>query len=298
MVQELSSSTEPLVWFITGCSSGFGEEIALEALKRGDQVIASARQPLSRLDNLAEAGAHIMECDVTIPSQDMKTIAEGAEKIYGRIDVLVNNAGYGHFGSLEELGPEGLLTQFQTNLFGTANATSAFLPLMRRRRSGTVVITGSRSGMRLVPMLGAYGISKAATNAYGETLAKEVAQFNIRVLTTVPGGFHTSGYAGNPVPPPMPGPGYEDYAPTIERFRGMVKSLPGSQLGDPVKYATLLCDVATGDGKPSVRPWPERLVIGSDAAVDVREMFARWEASMQEYEDLGKSTDSRAYPSL
>lgn len=149
--------------------------------------------------------------------------------------------------------------------------------------------------------------------AYGETLAKEVAPFNIRVLPLIPGGFHTHGKGGNPVTPPPPGPGFEDYMPLYKWFKKLAEGLGGTQIGDPDKFATLIVDVVRGegimlegnreaeaedgnrdekiDGEGRVRPWPERLVVGSDAIADIKATFKSWEQSMDEYGDLARSTD-------
>ncbi|KAF8310195.1 NAD(P)-binding protein [Clavulina sp. PMI_390] len=290
-----AAASRELVWFITGCSTGFGKLITFEVLKRGDKVIATNRGDLSRLDDLKQAGAHVMECDVTAPHDTMKEVARIAEGVYGRIDVVVNNAGTAKLGTLEELGPDGLLDQFKINFFGTASVNSAFLPYMRQRRSGTIVVTGSRSGLRIAPLLGAYGTSKAATNAYGETLAKEVAPFGIRVLTLIPGGFFTD---GNTASPTLDTHHIDDYQALHDRMNAIMKVFPGSQPNDPTKYAPLLVDVVRGEGVMrdetkggELRPWPERLVIGSDAVLDARRMFSSWEKSIEEYGDLARFAD-------
>lgn len=133
--------------------------------------------------------------------------------------------------------------------------------------------------------------------AYGETLAKEVAPFNIRVLTVIPGGFFTEGTTGSPA---LITHTYEDYAPLHDTMNKVIKALPGSQLGDPNKYAEVICDVVRGEGlmrdekaEGGVRPWPGRLPVGSDAVLEARTTYQSWEKTFEDYGDLIKSTDMR-----
>lgn len=293
------ASSEQKVWFITGCGTGFGKLLTREALKRGDKVISTGRGDLSRLDDLKEAGAHVMECDVTAPHEEMKEVAKKALAVYGRIDVLFNNAGYGLLGTIEELGPDKLLEQYKVNVFGLSNVTTAFLPHFRERRSGTIVVTGSRSGVRVMPGLSAYGTSKAAANSFGEHLAAELTPFNIRVLTVIPGGFFTEGTTGIPSAPECTIP---DYQPLHDAFAKIIKTLPGTQLGSPSKYAEIVVDVIRGEGimrdekrEGGVRPWPERLPLGSDAVLDARKTFKSWEATFTEWMDVISSTDLKPF---
>ncbi|TFY74092.1 hypothetical protein EWM64_g9920 [Hericium alpestre] len=145
---------EPLVWLITGTSSGLGRLLTLEALLRGDKVIATARtRSVCKLDELKKAGAAILELEVTAPLEELHALAKKAVAIYGRVDVLVNNAGYFHVAALEEATPQETMEQFNTNIFGGLNMCRAFLPYMRPRRTGTVVWLGSIGGWMCVLLI-------------------------------------------------------------------------------------------------------------------------------------------------
>ncbi|KAJ3562735.1 hypothetical protein NP233_g9391 [Leucocoprinus birnbaumii] len=160
----MASISTPLVWLITGTSSGIGRLLAIAALNRGDKVIATARaRSVSQLDDLKERGAETLELDVTASIPDLQTAAAKAIRIYGKIDVLVNNAGYILVGAIEENSPEETLNQFNTNVFGALNVSRAFLPYMRERRTGTVIFIGSIGGWRSVPNAGLYAATKWTT---------------------------------------------------------------------------------------------------------------------------------------
>lgn len=174
------------VWFITGCSSGFGKSIALRALSYGDKVIATARNP-AKLDDLKQAGVDTLAFDVTAPLPDLKSSAEKAFNLYGRIDYLINNAGYNATGGLEELTPEETQAQFNTNVFGLLNTTRAFLPYMRKARSGVIANFSSVGAWRGVSGVGLYCASKWCVSGLSETMTQELAEFGIKVVCIEPG---------------------------------------------------------------------------------------------------------------
>jgi len=292
------------VWFITGCSTGMGKTIARAALKRGDKVIATARN-IAKLNDLKADGASVMELDVTVEFDAIKAKAKEAEAIYGRVDVVVNNAGFAAVSPVEELGGEGFVIQYKVNVFGVVNVTNAFLPYMRTRKEGTIIMMGSRSGWRKLKMLGAYSSSKAAVNILGEILALEVAPFNIRVLTVVAGGIATDGQSGkaslrSEATSHPDFVGIDDYAPMHDLLEEYSNTLEGKQLGDPVKVAEVILDVVRGEGvmktaDGGLREWPERLVLGSDAEYDIRNTVKSHEKGMEEWHDVLVSTDRRKF---
>src|SRR5271169_664807 len=152
------------VWLVTGANSGFGAEFVHQILARGDKVIATGRNP-AKLAVLSDTKAHLLKLDVTSPLQELQAIAKEAASVYGRIDVLVNNAGYIEMGTIEETTPERTFQQFNTNVFGLLNVTRAVLPYMRERRSGAVVNIGSIGGWGGIAGAGLYCATKAVVSS-------------------------------------------------------------------------------------------------------------------------------------
>ncbi len=180
------------VWFITGASRGFGREWAQAALERGDQVAATARD-ITTLDGLVKAfGDNVLpiELDVTDRAADFAAVAAAHER-FGRLDIVVNNAGYGHFGFIEELSENEMRTQIETNVFGALWVTQAALPFLRQQRSGRILQVSSLAGVTAFQGLGAYNASKWALEGFSEALAREVASFGIKVTIIEPGPFGT-----------------------------------------------------------------------------------------------------------
>ena len=179
-------------WFITGTSRGFGREWAIAALERGDRVAASARQ-LAALDGLVERYGDAvlpLALDVTDRAADFAAV-QRAHDAFGRLDVVVNNAGYGQFGMVEELSEDEVRAQLETNFFGALWVTQAALPLLRAQRGGHIVQVSSIGGISAFPTVGAYHASKWALEGLSQALAQEVREFNIHVTLVEPGGFAT-----------------------------------------------------------------------------------------------------------
>jgi NAD(P)-dependent dehydrogenase (short-subunit alcohol dehydrogenase family) len=180
------------VWFITGASKGFGREWTQAALERGDRVAATARRPADLEALEAEHGDSLLalELDVTDRSGDFAAVQRAAEH-FGRLDIVVNNAGYGHFGMVEELSEADVRTQMETNFFGALWVTQAALPIMRAQQSGHILQVSSIGGITAFPMTGAYHASKWALEAFSQSLSREVAGMGIHVTLIEPGGFAT-----------------------------------------------------------------------------------------------------------
>jgi NAD(P)-dependent dehydrogenase (short-subunit alcohol dehydrogenase family) len=168
------------VWLITGCSSGFGAALVKEALGRGFAVIATARNP-AKIADLKDAGAATLALDVTKPLPELKKIAEEAFNIYGRIDYLINNAGFSQVGGLEELTPEETQAQFDTNIFGVLNVNRAFFPYLRKARSGVVANLSSVGAWRGYAGVGLYCASKWCLSGLSESMTLEMKEFGIKV---------------------------------------------------------------------------------------------------------------------
>ena len=215
------------VWFITGTSRGFGREWAIAALERGDKVAATARDTAT-LDDLAEKYGDALlaiQLDVTDRDADFAAVKQAHEH-FGRLDIVVNNAGYGHFGFIEELTEQEARAQIETNLFGALWITQAALPYLRAQRSGHIIQVSSIGGITAFQNVGIYHASKWALEGFSQSLAQEVAPFGIHVTLIEPGGFSTD-WAGSSSKRSTPLPDYEEVHEEAERARSQRVSRPG-----------------------------------------------------------------------
>ncbi|KAL4812091.1 hypothetical protein BDW67DRAFT_189025 [Aspergillus spinulosporus] len=280
----------PLVWLITGTSSGFGREFVAQLLSRGDKVIATARI-LSKISDLGQLGPDVvtLELDVTASQKELNEKAAESIQAFGRVDVLVNNAGFVKFGFLEDLSGDDYLKQFTTNVFGPINVTRAFLPHFRSQKSGTIVNIGSMSAWETYPGVGAYSASKAALRYATEALAQELAPTGIKTLLVEPGQFRTE----------LLGPSNSMFVETeILEYQGAAnasfgafRSAHGRQRGDPVKGVARIIDVVKGEGEASGREWSGELVLGPDAVGAIRKKCDKMLRLLHEWEGLSSSTD-------
>jgi len=271
----------PLTWFITGCSSGFGEQFVHSILARGDKVIATARRPES-ITHLEEAGAAVLQLDVTDDQASIDALMGKALGIYGSIDVLVNNAAYVSIGTWEELKYEDFLAQFNTNVFGTINVTRALLPHFRQRRSGTVVFIGSLSGWIGHPGAGAYAGTKFALEGMVESLQQEVSPFGICTLLMEPGRFRTKLLSSQNMKKVQPI--VADYSELSKATIAGLEQEDRKQPGDPVKFVEHVLDLVRGEGIAKGREVPFRLPLGKDVYEEVKrkceetlKLLANWE---------------------
>ncbi|KAF7980284.1 hypothetical protein HWV62_39051 [Athelia sp. TMB] len=261
--------SKQLVWLITGTSAGFGRLLTLAALERGDKVIATARaRSMPQLSDLKAAGADVLELDVTAPLATLQAVAEQALALHGRVDVVVNNAGFIGAGSMEENTPEETLAQFSTNVFGGMNVARAFLPAMRAARSGTVIFFGSMVGWTPVPHMGLYGATKFAVRGLSEALHAELAPLGLRSVCIEPGADRGGRVAD-----------------------GMLQAYNGQQPGDPEKGARLIVDVVRDEGKAAGRVVPSVLSLGSDAYTDIRAACEERIRVLDEWKEVTVTTD-------
>ncbi|KAK5987056.1 Oxidoreductase BOA17 [Cladobotryum mycophilum] len=290
------SSPTP-VWFITGTSSGFGYEIAVQALKLGHTVIATARTP-SRIQALADLGAHTLAFDVTSPLADIQAVAEDVFAKHGRIDYLINTAGYVLEGAVEEVTPEEVYKSFHTNVFGVMNTIKVFLPHIRAQPLGangvrsTVVTFGSLASWRSMSGISVYSMTKWACSALAECLYDELTPFNIRATVVEPGYFRT-GFLnpGTRMHAEARIDAYDaENTPTGQRRRLLVDR-DGKQLGDVVKGCKVVVEVLTGTGVGSGKELPVRIVLGSDTEEVIRDKFSKTTKLLDEWSDVLRSTD-------
>ncbi|KZT29582.1 short chain dehydrogenase [Neolentinus lepideus HHB14362 ss-1] len=283
--------SKKLVWLVTGTSSGLGRELVLAILARGDQVIATGRsRSFDALAPLKQKGAAVLELDVTAPLEELENIAAAAERIYGRVDVLVNNAGaYTTPGIIEDQTPDETLQQFNINLFGPLNVARAFLPYMRERRSGVVAWMGSVGGCSPIPNSGLYCATKAAMRSISQSLDADLAPFNVRSICFEFGFFRAGLTHPDRVPPLNQRiPAYKEIAENINAmFRDVYATLPG----DPTKGVQVLIDVVRGEGGAAEKQVPSRFAVGSDAYQMIRDESAKMIERLEEWRDVVCSTD-------
>jgi NAD(P)-dependent dehydrogenase (short-subunit alcohol dehydrogenase family) len=273
------------VWLITGCSTGFGREIARSVLARGYRAVVTARD-VSQIDDLADGTngrALILPLDVTVPEQIATAVAAG-EEAFDSIDVLVNNAGIGYFGALEESEDDEVRRMFEINFWGLANMTRAVLPGMRRRRRGHIVNLSSMGGVRGVQGVGYYCATKFAVEGFSEALHQEVGPLGIKVLLVEPSGFRTdwAGRSANEAKQTI-----EDYAPTAGARRDQIRAISGKQPGDPVRAAKAIIDAVE---EPTA---PFRLLLGKTALAAGRDKI---EALQHDFEGWAKVSEAADFP--
>jgi NAD(P)-dependent dehydrogenase (short-subunit alcohol dehydrogenase family) len=234
------------IWFITGASRGFGREWAIAALERGDSVAATARDTATLDDLAAKYGDALLPLRLDVTDRDAAFAAvEKAHERFGRLDVVVNNAGYGHFGMVEELSEADVRNQLETNLFGALWITQAALPFLREQGSGHILQVSSIGGISAFPMVGAYHASKWALEGLSQSLAQEVAQFGIHVTLIEPGGF-TTDWAGPSAKHSAPLPVYDAYREEVQRMRRERNPKPG----DPTASAQAVLTIVDAEEPP------------------------------------------------
>ena len=246
------------VWLITGCSTGFGRELARLVLERGWRAIVTARDPatLASLVVGHEDRAMVAALDVNKARTLAPHIVDQAQRRFGRIDVLVNNAGYGYLAAIEEGEDAEVRAMFETNVFGLIDMTKAVLPVMRQQRSGLVVNISSIGGITSFAATGYYHATKYAVEGLSESLALEVKPLGIDVMIVEPGPFRTN-WAGPSIK--QSATRIEDYAPTAGERRKQTEARSGKQAGDPVRAAQAIIDAALAPQPPL------RLLLGKTA---------------------------------
>jgi len=258
--------TDKKVWFVTGAGRGMGVDIVKAALAAGHAVVATGRSTTAVANALGQADdLLVVELDVTRP-EDAKAAVAAAVRHFGRIDVLVNNAGNFYAGFFEELSPEDFRAQVETNFFGPVNVTRATLPVMRAQRSGLVLTISSTAGISGQAFVSAYAAAKFAVEGWMESLTHEVAPFGIRTMLVEPGFFRTELLTEESTK--YPEPSIDDYAEKTRQTVAAWKGMNGLQGGDPAKLAKALVQLA-GQDEP-----PLRWAAGADA-VETFEQKAR-----------------------
>jgi NAD(P)-dependent dehydrogenase (short-subunit alcohol dehydrogenase family) len=271
------------VWFITGTSTGFGKLLTETALRAGHKVIATARHT----ESIANFGYHykdrcrVFELDVTKPGQ-VESVAKDAIAAFGRVDVLVNNAGYGIAGGIEETAEEEFLPVFETNVFGLMRVTTAFLPQFRKQRSGHIINMSSMAGLAGAAGWGYYNASKFAVEGFSEALAQEMAPLGVKVTIVEPGPFRTDflGRSGVVAKQSIP-----DYVDTVGKTREYFYSNAGKQRGDPRKAVQAMMQVAESEDPPL------HLILGAVAYNRFKAKLEKFNEEMAKYESVTLGAD-------
>lgn len=280
------TGTAQKVWFITGASRGFGVLTAKKALERGDFVVATARDPNTVIAALGEhPNLLAVRLDVTLEAQAI-TAAQQAVARFGRIDVLVNNAGYGLLGAVEESNADEVRSLYETNVFGLLNVTRAVLPVMRKQGSGHIINISSVGGYSAYAGWGVYGSTKFAVEGLSEAMSMELAPLGIHATVVEPGFFRTDFLDASSLVTTRNRIG--DYAATVGAMRDFAEGANHQQPGDPVKLAGALMQLAD-----SAQP-PVRLQLGSDTVARVRAKNESVAKEMGEWLELAVSTDHTA----
>jgi NAD(P)-dependent dehydrogenase (short-subunit alcohol dehydrogenase family) len=269
-------------WLITGASSGLGRALAEAVLDAGHRVVATARDPesVTDLERRHPGQALAARLDVTRPD-DARTALASATEAFGRVDVVVNNAGYGLFGALEELDDEQLRRQFETNVFGPVNVIRAALPQLRRQGSGHIVQISSLEGV--APILAgetAYAATKFAAEGLCEALAMEVRHLGIRVTIVEPGPVRTDFAAGAVAEPSR----IDDYDASVGEALRLFEQLAGNQPNDPARVAAAVVEAIEADEPPL------RLVLGTEAVDAVRAKLDGQRGELDAWERVARST--------
>jgi NAD(P)-dependent dehydrogenase (short-subunit alcohol dehydrogenase family) len=251
------------VWLITGCSTGFGRELAKEVLAKGYKVAVASRKT-SDVDDIVAAypsTSIAIKLDVTVDAEIKSSVAQTMAH-FGQIDVLVNNAGIGYFGSIEESEEVEVRKMFEINVFGLAKMTQEVLPHMRKQRSGHILNIASIAGLRSFPGVGFYNATKYAVDGFSESLAKEVGPLGIKVTIIAPSGFRTdwAGRSANESPANI-----SDYTETAYKNKDNIRGISGNQAGDPIRGVKAMIQVVESENPPM------RLLLGVAALKGARE---------------------------
>ncbi|KAH7176257.1 hypothetical protein EDB81DRAFT_674886 [Dactylonectria macrodidyma] len=281
------------VWFITGSSNGFGHLLSLRALEAGHRVISTVRdatKSAQAVRSIEQAGGKVVQLDMTEPKSSITQKIQDVEKNFGRIDYLVNNAGYSVLGVIELFTEAEAEHQIQTNLFGPLYATQAVLPGMRTRGSGTIINVGSVAGQDANPSCGLYAASKFGLEGFTEALAKETKEFGINVLLVEPGAFRTNFLSASIRSDEVAEQAYRGTA--VDEALKKFSAFSGKQPGDPTKAVNIIFDVATGEGTAGgLKGKILRLPLGNDAFSRIQNKINWVQQDLEASRQVGVTTD-------
>src|SRR6266516_65475 len=279
-------NTSSNVWLVTGSGSGLGRNIAEAVLTAGHRLVATARDPRRLEDLVNKYGDQIRTATLDVTDEKAaQASVQMAVDVFGHLDVVVNNAGYGDIAPFEQLSSERFKALMDTNFFGVVNVTRAALPIMRKQKSGCILQISSVGGRLARPGSAGYHAAKWAVGGFTESLAQEVAPFGVRVCALEPGGMRTNwGARANEKTPDL----LPDYEPSVGAVIKALESYWGNEISDPVKVAQLILGLAASDHLPA------HLLIGSDAVEFAGQAEATRAAEAERWREFSVSTDVNA----
>src|SRR5579871_3080249 len=278
------------VWLVTGSASGLGRDITEAVLASGARLVATARDPRRLDDVVKKYGDQVRTASLDVADENAANSAvQAAVDAFGRLDVVVNNAGYGDIAPFEQLSSERFKAVVDTNFYGVVNVTRAALPIMRKQKSGCILQISSVGGRLARPGSTPYHAAKWAVGGFTESLAQEVASFGVKVCALEPGGMRTNwgARANQDMPELLP-----DYEPSVGAIAKALKSYWGKEVSDPVKVAQVVLRLAASDSLPA------HLLLGSDAAKHAADADATRAADAQRWREISVSTDFDARGAL
>ena len=278
-----STQTPQRVWFITGASTGFGRLLAEQTLRAGHKVVATARRP-EQIANLGDRYSDrclVLPLDVTNQAQVDSAVDQAIAR-FGRVDVLVNNAGYGVAGAIEEVSETEFMPMFETNVFGLLRVTRAFLPHLRKQRSGHILNLSSIGGVVASPGMGLYNSTKFAVEGISEALAAELAPLGIHVTIIEPGPFRTDFLGRSGV---VAKSRIADYDGTADNMRKYFAENDGKQEGDPLRAVQAMMQVVESPNPPL------RLLLGASALQRLHAKFNNWQKEIAAWEKVTVGAD-------
>ncbi|KIX10166.1 uncharacterized protein Z518_01247 [Rhinocladiella mackenziei CBS 650.93] len=282
-------------WVITGSSSGIGLALVRYNLAQGHNVIATSRNPSKTPDLVREVTSHPngrwLSLDVTSPKVEIERILQEAWREFDGIDFLVNNAGYSVLGAAEDIPEDRAKEQFGVNFWGAVRTTQAILPLMRSRKSGTVVNISSVAGVDPLPTCAIYSASKFALEAWSESLSEEVRPLGVRVLVVEPGGFRTNFFSDATMQFVPPSSAYSEGPSPVSRTLGKFKSINPTTFTDPIKAAQRIFEVVVGVGMgEQLSDHVLRLPLGPDCYTRVTESHKKRQRELEDVKAIALST--------
>ena len=274
------------VWLVTGSASGLGRNIVEAVLASGDRLVATARDPRRLKDLVEKYGDQVRTAPLDVADEDAAyAVVQVAVDAFGRLDVVVNNAGYGDIAPFEQVSSERFKALVDTNFYGVVNMTRAALPIMRKQKRGYILQISSVGSRLALPGSAAYHAAKWAVGGFTEALAQEVAPFGVKVCALEPGGMRTNwGARANKETPAL----LPDYEPSVGALAEMLKSLWGQENSDPAKVAQVVLRLAASDRLPA------HLLLGSDAVRYAGEAEAPRAADAERWREISVSTDVNA----